>query len=379
MPCHSDRPSTTFRSEVFHAAQQLRYEERQEKLLSRAEKNARADGGSEGSKAKRISPSSIQDTILPIESLLVAIKAYTVVDSVKALVPRLTPNSTIVLLHNGMGVYERLVEDVFRNPEQRPHFIVAVNDHGAWNKDYFHTVHAGIGSITFGIVADPRGRNFEASSVADDDVPTQGHERALSLDNIMSPQEGDDDSPYRSLRNTVAALSNLSGLDATWKPISHVETAMKRKLVVNSVVNPLTALLGCRNGDLLESAEARKIVERICAEAARAYAMQAQQEEGSWNDREKRVRIRSGFGRVPPGLDAQALEEECLRVMRTTAGNISSMLSDIRTGSYTEIEYMNGYLLGLGRSFGLPMTTTATLLNLVKLRTAIPLDRLIYK
>jgi len=59
-----------------------------------------------------------------------------------------------------MGVYERLVEDVFRNPEQRPHFIVAANDHGAWNKDYFHTVHASIGSITFGIVADPRGRKF---------------------------------------------------------------------------------------------------------------------------------------------------------------------------------------------------------------------------
>ena len=376
--------STAFRSEVFHAAKQLRYEEGQEKLLARDEKKARAKGGSDSPKAQRISPSSIQDTLLPIESLIVAIKAYTVVDSVKALVPRLTPNSTIVLLHNGMGVYERLVEDVFRNPEQRPHFIVAVNDHGAWNKDYFHTVHAGIGSITFGIVADPRGRNFEASVTADGDVPTRTHEheRALLLDGIMSPQEcdsGDDDSPYRSLRNTVAALSNLSELDATWKPISHVETAMKRKLVVNSVINPLTALLGCRNGDLLESAEARKIMERVCAEAARAYAMQTQEEEGSRDDWEKRVRIRSGLGRTPAGLDVQALREECLRVMSVTAGNISSMLSDVRSGSYTEIEYMNGYLLGLGRSLGLPMTTTATLLNLVKLRSAIPLDRLVYK
>ena len=276
-----------------------------------------------------------------------------------------------------MGVYERFVEDVFRNPEQRPHFIVAVNDHGAWNKDYFHTVHTGIGSITFGIVADPRGRYFEASSVADEDVPM--HERVLSLDDILSPQVRDDDSPYRPPRNTVAALSNLSGLDAIWKPISHFETAMERKLVVNLVINPLTALLGCRIGDLLESAEARKIVSRVCAEAARAYAMQTQEEEGPWNDREKHVRIRSGSGRVPPGLDAQALEEECLRVMRINVGNISSILSDVRTGSYTEIEYMNGYMLELSRSFGLPMTTTATLLNLVKLRTAIPLDRLIYK
>ena len=96
---------------------------------------------------------------------------------------------------------------------------------------------------------------------------------------------------------------------------------MERKLVVNLVINPLTALLGCRIGDLLESAEARKIVSRVCAEAARAYAMQAREEEGLWNDREKHVRI----GRVPLGLDAQALEEECLRVMRVNVGNISSM------------------------------------------------------
>lgn len=374
--------STAFRSEIFHPSKQLLYVKRQTRLLTRAaEKIARAEGKPES----RRSPLSIQDTLFPIESLIVAVKAYSVVDSVKALVPRLTPNSTIVLLHNGMGVYERLVKDVFRNPEQRPHIIVVVNDHGAWNKHFFHTIHAGVGSLTFGIVADPRGRNFEAVSVADSDsdsdsdhVPT--HERTLSLDGIVSPEErDDDDSPYLSLRNTVAALSNLSGLNATWKPISHVETAMKRKLVVNSVVNPLTALLGCRNGDLLEFSETRKIIRRVCGEAARAFAMQAQEEEGSWDDRERRVRILSGFDRVSPGLDAQALEEECVRVIKATAGNISSMLSDIRLGSYTEVDYMNGYLLGLGRSFGLPMTATTTLLNLVKLRTAISLDRIMYK
>ena len=364
--------STAFRSEVFEAAKQHLYEDKEARRLVRdvlRSKSANADGVD--AKAK---DAHVQHTLLPIESLIVTVKAYTAVDSVKALVPRLSPTSTIVLLHNGMGVYERLVADVFRNPEQRPHFIVAVNDHGAWNKDYFHTVHAGVGAITFGIVADPRGRNFEGP-VADASVPNQ--EPLQSLDNIMQPHEGDR-SPYRSLRNTVAALSNLSELNTTWRPISHVETAMKRKLVVNSVINPLTALMGCRNGELLETAEAKKIVNRVCFEAAHAFAMQAQEEE-SLNDREKQIRIRTGLSRVPPGLTAQALEEECLRVIRVTAGNLSSMLSDVRSGSHTEIDYMNGYLMGLGRSFGLPMTTTATLLHLVKLRTAIPLDRLVYQ
>ena len=92
----------------------------------------------------------------------------------------------------------------------------------------------------------------------------------------MSSQERDDDSPFHSLHNTIATLSNLLGLDATWKPISHVKTAMKCKLVVNSAINPFTALLGCCNGDLLESAEARKIISRMCVEAARAYSMQAE-------------------------------------------------------------------------------------------------------
>jgi 2-dehydropantoate 2-reductase len=363
--------STAFSSEVFQSVKQLRYERREARRLARdTPKTQNAKAGGLDAKSP---PQHIHPTLLPIESLIVTVKAYTAVGAVKALLPRLRPESTIVLLHNGMGVYEHLLKDVFRNPEQRPHFIVAVNDHGAWNKDYFHTVHAGVGAITFGIVADPRGRNFETPVAADTDVSSQ--EQQQSLDNIMSPKEGDD-SPYRSLRNTVAALSNLSGLNTAWKPISHVETAMKRKLVVNSVVNPLTALLGCRNGELLETAEARKILYRICSEAARAFAMQAQ-EEGS--DKEKQEKVRMGLSRVSPGLTARALEEECLRVIKVTAGNISSMLSDVQSGSYTEIDYMNGYLVGLGRPLGLPMTTTTTLLNLIKLRTGIPLDRLAYK
>jgi 2-dehydropantoate 2-reductase len=169
----------------------------------------------------------------------------------------------------------------------------------------------------------------------------------------MSPQERDK-SPHRSLRNIVAALSGLSGLNATWKLISHVETAMKRKLVVNSAVNPFTALLGCRNGELLESVEVRKLIDRICSEAAGAFAMQAQEEQ-SCGDKEKQVRIWTGLSCVPPGLTARSLEEERLRVLKVTAGNISSMLSDVWSGSYTKIDYMNGYLIGLGRSFGLPM------------------------
>ena len=76
--------STAFRSEVFEAARQLQYEKKVANRLSPISKKAKANGRS---KAKGISPECIQHTLLPIESLVVAIKAYTVVDSVRALVP----------------------------------------------------------------------------------------------------------------------------------------------------------------------------------------------------------------------------------------------------------------------------------------------------
>ena len=103
----------------------------------------------------------------------------------------------------------------------------------------------------------------------------------------------------------MATLSNLLGLDAAWKLVLHIEKAMKSRLIMNSVINPLTLLLGCRNGYLLESAEMRKITLPVCAEAARAYAMQAEEGEGSWNDREKGEDLLGVWSR-PSGLPARA-------------------------------------------------------------------------
>ncbi|KAI0068092.1 hypothetical protein BV25DRAFT_518848 [Artomyces pyxidatus] len=319
-------------------------------------------------------------TTADIESLIVTTKAYSVVPAIEALLPRLKPSSTIVLLNNGMGVYEELLEKVFRNPKERPHFIVASNTNGAWTKGYFHTVHAGVGSLTFGITGDPNGRDFEASFNARD---SPFEDRPLSLDDIARADE-EGDARYLSLRNTVAALSGLRGLGAKWQPISRVVVALKRKLVVNSVINPLTALMDCRNGDVFETEASRRIMQRVCAEAATAFALQAQEDDEGYQPtctgvnseiKERLNRVRMGLSRVSPALRAKALEEECLSVARLTKHNTSSMLADVRGGSHTEIDFMNGYLVGIGRAYKVNMHVTATLLNLIRMRTAIPMDR----
>ncbi|KII94079.1 hypothetical protein PLICRDRAFT_415541 [Plicaturopsis crispa FD-325 SS-3] len=304
-----------------------------------------------------------------IESLIVTTKGQNTFGAIEKLRPRISSSSTIVLLQNGLGIHDALVADIFRNPTQRPQFILAVNTHGAWLKSFYHVVHAGHGSIEFGIVHDPRMRDFEASlsHARDDPAPPR-------LDDICTTDDPQVER-YRSLRNTVAALCSLTSLNVKWRPLSEVHLAMRRKVVVNAIINPLTALLGCRNGYLFRNEAARRIMRRVCQEAAAAYAAEVKAETQAWLDAHPGEDISSiPKGRLPVALSAESLERECLRVADMTRNNFSSMLVDVRKGNRTEIHQLNGYLMGLGKAYGVPMPGTAMLFNLVQLRSIVPID-----
>lgn len=325
--------------------------------------------------AKRYSPPLEHPRTDAIETLFVTTKAQNTTNAISRMLPRLTPRSTIVLLQNGMGIYEDLVQKLFRNPESRPHFILASNTHGAWFKSPLHVVHAGVGDIEFAIVPDSRGRDFEAS-LSEESKPQ--HERELSLDDIARRGETSD-APYSTLRGTVAALSSLDGLGCKWKRMSDVQLTMRKKLVVNAVVNPLTAILGCRNGALFKDEASKRMLQDICTEAATAFQAQLEADTraflGSFPPDVERSQ--TPLGRMPHDLQVDALAQEVQRVAQLTRGNISSTLSDIRKGRPTEISFLNGYLVRLGKQYGVPMPVNSALLNMVNMRSAIPVDQML--
>ncbi|KAK7465410.1 2-dehydropantoate 2-reductase (Ketopantoate reductase) (KPA reductase) (KPR) [Stygiomarasmius scandens] len=311
-----------------------------------------------------------------IESLFVTTQAHQTLPAIRRLSPRLSGNSTIVLLSNGMGIYEELVEKIFRNPYNRPHFILASNTHGAFIRSRttrFNVVHTGVGEIQFGIVPDPQGRNFEAGFLDPEISPTE--RQATITDITTTPEQDPQFSKYRSLRNTVAALLLMENLHTSWRPMEDIQSAMRRKLVVNSVINPLTAVLGCRNGELFAHPAATSILRGVCAEASRVYAaeMRAQatayeQSMGPTSEDDPIL-----FSRLPSALKAPSLQQEVLRVAELTKGNFSSMLESVRRGSETEIRYMNGHLLRMGKAYNIRMPYTASLMHMLQLRSAIPI------
>lgn len=316
---------------------------------------------------------SDEDDSRKIDSLFVATKAHQTLPAIRQLSSRLSPESTIVLLQNGMGVYEELTQHIFSNPATRPHFILASITHGVFRKKKNHFVHTGLGGISFGIVPDPQGRNFEAG-FQDQSLPPW--ERLPRLSDISADSESN--KTYKSLQATVATLLLLESLNVSWRPVADVQTVMYQKLVVNAVINPLTALMGCRNGDILCTTTSQRIARKVCQEASQVFRAQFAADARSW------IKSLEDSGhdtknlplqRVPHVLTKMMLEKEVIRVARLTGGNISSMLSDIRLGKSTEIDFINGYLLKLGQTFHVRMPATSTLLHLVKMRSAIPLDQ----
>jgi len=114
------------------------------------------------------------------------------------------------------------------------------------------------------------------------------------------------------------------------------------KLLINAAINPLTALLGVLNGELLERQAARQLMQSIVHETAAVAAAQ-------------------GI-RLPYPDPVNAVET----VARRTAANRSSMLQDVLRHAPTEIDAICGAIVRAGEQTGAPTPINRTLLQLVK-------------
>ncbi|ROO30643.1 ketopantoate reductase family protein [Salinisphaera japonica] len=100
-----------------------------------------------------------------------------------------------------------------------------------------------------------------------------------------------------------------------------------RKLVVNAVLNPLTALYDVRNGALVDNTTLMAPATALAAEADTILATL----DGGW-----------------PGGSIETVRA----VAHATAANTSSMRADLQAGALTEIEAINGWLVAQAKRLG---------------------------
>jgi 2-dehydropantoate 2-reductase len=143
----------------------------------------------------------------------------------------------------------------------------------------------------------------------------------------------------------LAAALQAGGMSAS--VVDDPWPAVWRKLVGNAAVNPVSALVGITNGELLQH-PASRIVDAAARETARVSSAEG----------------------VPIS------DEEALALWRAmaelTAGNRSSMLQDVRSGRPTEIDWINGEVARRGRGHHVPTPVNDALLKLVEVLEAYP-------
>src|SRR5699024_8531507 len=94
------------------------------------------------------------------------------------------------------------------------------------------------------------------------------------------------------------------------------ESLLKQKLMINAVINPITALFDVPNGKILTNKHLHYLAKELCKETATVLQLS---ETDSW--------------------------DEIVYVAEQTKENVSSMRADIQQGSKTEIEAITGYIL----------------------------------
>ncbi|WP_351124786.1 2-dehydropantoate 2-reductase [Shewanella sp. T24-MNA-CIBAN-0130] len=211
-----------------------------------------------------------------VELLLVCVKAYQVEQALLPLLAKLSPQCHIVLLHNGLGPHLPVAAALAKHQGQG--LSLGTTSQAALKLSQWQVRHSGFG------------------------VTQLGH--------------------YCGALISAKLKARLTNLHYDNQPIEWHQPVLPvlwQKLAINAVINPLTALNHCANGQLA-SAEYQPQIRAIIDEL---------------------VQVAKYDGIT---LDKAAISTRVYQVIDLTAANFSSMYQDIAHNRATEINEINGYI-----------------------------------
>lgn len=247
-----------------------------------------------GSQTYKLQISSDPKAFLDSHLALVLVKSWQTSSAAERLSECLSPDGLALTLQNGLGNFDSLVDIL------------------GGERVLAGTTTAGATLIEAGVVR-PAGKG---------EITLGSHPGEAELSRVL-----------RQSGFLVETVQNIEGL-------------MWGKLVINSAINPLTAILGIKNGDLLNLEPAHELMNLVARESAS---------------------VASQLGVQLPYPDASVAAE---KVAQDTAHNRSSMLQDITRGAPTEIDAICGQIVKSGENIGVPTPLNHALWKLVKSKLA---------
>ncbi|MCS6963567.1 MAG: 2-dehydropantoate 2-reductase [Thermoflexus sp.] len=261
-------------------------------------KAARQDGlrltTAEGEETARVATAADPTEVPPCDLALILVKTYQTERAARWARQVLRPDGIALTLQNGLGPLETLQEIL--GPSRA---LQGVTTMGATLLAPGHARLSGMGSIWLG-------------------APSLNSKPSERIADILK-QAGFQVELHRDLQGVI------------WG-----------KLVVNTAINPITALFDVPNGALLERSDLWRLARGVARETAAVAGAQ---------------------GISLPFQDPEGFVAE---VCRRTAENSSSMRQDLRRGRPTEIDALNGAVAAIGRRIGIPTPLNEALWRWIK-------------
>lgn len=210
--------------------------------------------------------------------IILAVKSYDTETAMKSAAPIIGDNTFVMSLQNGLDNIEKIEKFV-----NRKKILICITTHGAIFSKPGFIEHTGIGKTVLGGLDDKGNKNVE----------------------------------------NIANVFNKSGIKTTIS--SNIIKNIWIKAIVNSSINPLTAIFNCKNGYILENPVLEKILDKICEESSN-------------------IALSYGIDVVHSDMIRKTKE-----VIKDTYENRSSMLQSVLNCKKTEIDSINGALVEIGK------------------------------
>jgi len=203
-----------------------------------------------------------------------------------------------------------------------------------WDDTMILTLQNGLGNLE--LIREWKGRKaFGGTTTMGAVLQSPGNVRISGLGRTTLGSDLDAPAAHR-----IAGSFDECGLKVEVK--TGIDAEIWAKAIVNSCINPLTAILRVPNGKLLESNTVTRLMSEVCDECvAVAEAAGVALPEGSMVDRVRTV-------------------------AEDTSGNRSSMLRDVELGRRTEVSHLNGVMCKFGARHGVRTPLNRALVGMVE-------------
>ena len=310
-----------------------------------------------------------------IQNLIVATKSYQAVDAIRSVMARLrskndvdnnnnnsvgsSSSSRIILLCNGaLSVRDELLGLWGKEEEEETNIVLATTTHGAYREheqqqhQQHHQQHLqkinteGLSNHTYSFYWERR--RICHAGFGNTFIENNDHRCGYIINNNNKTER-------------ICKLWNESGLNCTLLSKSQMNVMLWNKLAANCVINPLTSIYRCTNGELLMEPTFFDLQERILNEVADVAAgvlsgKKYKEKQGTEKNAAATTMRSTGSDYNDDSFSSTVLLESMrtfvTQAIKDTRDNKSSMYQDIITGQRTEIEDLNGYVVRKGKTIG---------------------------